>query len=595
MKSGSSSSPHLDAGHGHHPVLPRGLEPRDRLPARLQGGVEALQVAGIPDHRDDRGGLVERGEHRVVVFIQLVEFRLFDLDRRADAGVAAFRVAHLGLEALDREDDVADALEALDLSVHRQAVPDVLELPADALQLVRQLDPEQVVRRADVLSAAVAGVPGDHQLDLLEQSSVLFDTVADIGHVRFLRAFALCFAWICIYGYGWKSGGVPRSPQGERGPLAFDYGTGRPVDDDEHRLSLVRVLHEPHGGMEQLAIVRRRVHLDRFQIVHASLRLLLRELVRERGSLGLRFRLGDVAALHVDPAGLALVEVHLALQLELEPIVRLILRVSPHRDDRNVVLHLDPVPYADDLLLRIDRLIPVLTACGGRRHRQREQRGTRGLLRARVAVHHHAGAGARADVLRSLEVRDDGRRDDPIRHVAQRDLAEVRALSDLPSQEALVQPFPARLQGGLVREFVFQHVVLLDHFRRTARAHRRHGAAVCTHDQGEAGPRGQRCAARAALHGLRHRRSPDLLHGGVRVVRLAHRRPSRDAGSWNRIAGSQRHAGGDLRGSDDALLGAAQVTEHGAVRDTSTALIAEQGEASYSGDEASSPYLRISI
>src|SRR5207249_4168980 len=149
MKSGSSSSPHLDAGHGHHPVLPRGLEPRDRLPA----------------------------------------------------------------------------------------VPDVLELPADALQLVRQLDPEQVVRRADVLSAAVAGVPGDHQLDLLEQSSVLFDTVADIGHVRFLRAFALCFAWICIYGYGWKSGGVPRSPQGERGPLAFDHATGRPVDDDEHRLS----------------------------------------------------------------------------------------------------------------------------------------------------------------------------------------------------------------------------------------------------------------------------------------------------------------------------------------------------------------------
>src|SRR5437899_7646182 len=258
------SSPHLNAGNRHRPVLPRGLETRDRLAARLQGGVVALRVARIPDHRDDRGGLVERVEHRVIVFVQLVEFRLLDLNRRADAGVPAFRVTHLGLEAFDREDDVADALEALDLSLHREAVADVLEFPADAFQLIRQLDAEQVVRRADGLSPPVAGVAGDHQLDLLEQSSVLFDSVADIGHVRFLRAFALCFAWICIYGYGWKSGGVPRSPQGERGPLAFDHATGRPVDDDEHRLSLVRVLHEPDGGMEQLAIVRRRVYLDRF-------------------------------------------------------------------------------------------------------------------------------------------------------------------------------------------------------------------------------------------------------------------------------------------------------------------------------------------
>src|SRR5881296_3685347 len=193
MKSGSSSSPHLDAGHGHHPVLPRGLEPRDRLPARLQGGVEALRVARIPDHRDDRGSLVERVEHRVVVFVQLVELRLLDLDRRADAGVPAFRVTHLRLEAFDREDDVADALEALDLPVHRHLVSDGLELPADALQLIRELDAEQVVRRADVLSPPVAGVAGDHQLDLLEQSSVLFNAITDVGHVRFLRALRLMF------------------------------------------------------------------------------------------------------------------------------------------------------------------------------------------------------------------------------------------------------------------------------------------------------------------------------------------------------------------------------------------------------------------
>src|SRR2546428_3823874 len=189
------SSPPLNAGNRHRPVLPRGLETRDRLAARLQGGVVALRVARIPDHRDDRGGLVERVEHRVVVFVQLVELRLLDLNRRADAGVPAFRVTHLGLEAFDREDDVADALEALDLSVHRHLVSDGLEIPADALQLSRALDAEQVARRADVLATPVAGVPGDHQLDLLEQSSVLFDSVADIGHVRFLRAFHLM---ICL-------------------------------------------------------------------------------------------------------------------------------------------------------------------------------------------------------------------------------------------------------------------------------------------------------------------------------------------------------------------------------------------------------------
>src|SRR5947208_3445195 len=94
MKSGASSSPHLDAGHGHHPVLPCRLERRDRLAARLQGCVEALRVRGLLDHRDDRGGFVERVEHRVVVLVQLVEFRLLDLDRRADAGIVAFRVHH---------------------------------------------------------------------------------------------------------------------------------------------------------------------------------------------------------------------------------------------------------------------------------------------------------------------------------------------------------------------------------------------------------------------------------------------------------------------------------------------------------------------
>src|SRR2546425_3526281 len=510
--------------------------------------------------------------------------------------VWSVRRAPFGREASACEDDVAAALEALDLPVHRHLVSDRLEVPADALQLIRELDAEQVVRGADVLSPPVSDVAGDHQLDLLEQSSVLFNAVTDIGHGRFSpSASPYVLPGYVFRGMDGSPGAFRASPQGERRSLAFDHATGRPIDDDEHLLSLVRVLHEPHGSMEQLAIVRRRVDLDRLEVVDAGLGLLLRELVGERRGLRLRLRLGDIAALHIDAAGLALVEIHLALQLELEPVVRLILRVAAHRDDRDVVLHLDPVPYADDLRLRVDRLIPVLRACGGSRHRQREQGGARGLLRARVAVHHHAGAGARADVLRPLEVRDDGRRDDPIRHVAQRDLAEVRALGDLPSQDALVQPFPARLEGGFVGELVFQHVVLLDHFGRAAGAHRRHGAAILAHDQGEPRPGGQGCAARAAFHGLRHGRGTDLLDRGIRVVRLANRGPARDTGSLTGIARSRRHTGRHWRRGSDAELGAAKVTEHRAVRDTSTALIAEQGEASYSGDEALSPYLRISI
>src|SRR5437899_6070791 len=77
-------TPHLDAGHGHHPILPRGLERRDGFPTRLQRRVEALGVGGVLDHRDDRGGLVERVEHRVVVFVELGQFRLLNLNRRAD-------------------------------------------------------------------------------------------------------------------------------------------------------------------------------------------------------------------------------------------------------------------------------------------------------------------------------------------------------------------------------------------------------------------------------------------------------------------------------------------------------------------------------
>src|SRR6266545_604186 len=138
-------SPHLDARDRVGPGLPRRLERGDRLAEAFHGRLEALRVARVPDHRDDRRGLVERFEHRVVVLVQPVELRLLDPDRRAQAGISAFRVADLRLEALDREDRVPDRLQALDLAVHRHAVADV-------------------------------------QLDLLQESSVLFDAVTDVGH-----------------------------------------------------------------------------------------------------------------------------------------------------------------------------------------------------------------------------------------------------------------------------------------------------------------------------------------------------------------------------------------------------------------------------
>src|SRR5436853_1126982 len=183
-------SPHLDAGDRVRPRLPGTLERCDRVPHRLHRGLKSLRVRRrLADHRDDARGSVKGVEHRVVVFVELVELRLLDLDRRAEAGIAAFRMADLRLEPFDREDRVPDRLQALDLAVHRHLVSDVLEVPADAFQLVRELDPEEVVGRADVFPSSIPSVPGDHELDLLQQSAVLFDSVTDVGHRSSLRAF----------------------------------------------------------------------------------------------------------------------------------------------------------------------------------------------------------------------------------------------------------------------------------------------------------------------------------------------------------------------------------------------------------------------
>src|SRR5207245_5779421 len=95
MQWGTFVSPHLDARDRVRPRLPRGLEPGDRLAHALDRGLEALRVARVPDHRDDGRGLVEGFEHRVVVLVEPVEFRLLGPDRRAKAGGPAFRVAGL--------------------------------------------------------------------------------------------------------------------------------------------------------------------------------------------------------------------------------------------------------------------------------------------------------------------------------------------------------------------------------------------------------------------------------------------------------------------------------------------------------------------
>src|SRR5207245_10910593 len=97
-----------------------------------------------------------------------------------------------------------------------------------------------------------------------------------------------------------------------------------------------------------------------------------------------------------------------------------------------------------------------------------------------------------------------------------------------------------------------------------------------------------------AFHGWGHRGGCDLLDGGVRVVCLAHRWRARHPGGLGRITRGHGHTGlAALGRSDDALPAAAKVTEHRAVRDSSTALVTEQGEASCGAPMASPTYLKI--
>src|SRR5437660_7642169 len=107
-------SPPLDAGDRVRPRLPGTLGRCDRVAHRLHRGFKSLRVRRrLADRREDARGSVEGVEHRVVVFVELVELRLLDLDRRAEAGVAAFRMADLRLESFDRDDGGPDGLQSV--------------------------------------------------------------------------------------------------------------------------------------------------------------------------------------------------------------------------------------------------------------------------------------------------------------------------------------------------------------------------------------------------------------------------------------------------------------------------------------------------
>src|SRR5207245_1877236 len=73
-------------------------------------------------------------------------------------------------------------------------------------------------------------------------------------------------------------------------------------------------------------------------------------------------------------------------------------------------------------------------------------------------------------------------------------------------------------------------------------------------------------------------RRTGLLDGGVRVVRLAHRRSAGDSGGLTGIARIWGHTGRHWRRGNDAQLGAAEVADDRASRDGSSGVVAEQGD-----------------
>src|SRR3972149_6698277 len=177
-------SDHLGPRDHVHAALERRLHVREELADaldRLDGllpvlGRLRLEQRRVLPERDDRV------EERRVPLVQLVQLRLEHLDVRDESGVALFRVADLALEALDLHHHDAHRLERLHEVVRGERRPRAVEGPSGLLQLVRDLDPQEVVRGPQVLAPPVACEAGDHELDSLQQATVFLDALADVDH-----------------------------------------------------------------------------------------------------------------------------------------------------------------------------------------------------------------------------------------------------------------------------------------------------------------------------------------------------------------------------------------------------------------------------
>src|SRR3990172_3651320 len=152
---------HLRARDREHSTLERGLKVREGLADRAYVGEDLLPVPPL---------------------VQLRELRLEDLDVRDEARIPLLRVPDLSLQALRLQDRRAEGLQRLQLVVRGEGSARSLQLPAEGLELVRDLDPEHVVRGPQVLLPPVAREAGDVQLDPLQQATVFFDALAQVNH-----------------------------------------------------------------------------------------------------------------------------------------------------------------------------------------------------------------------------------------------------------------------------------------------------------------------------------------------------------------------------------------------------------------------------
>src|SRR5437867_9030913 len=398
------------------------------------------------------------------------------------------------------------------------------------------------------------------------------------------------FASRSISTFSWYSHGVlePSSPQGDRRPLAVDHLARVPVDEDEHLLrALVPVPHEPDGRVQQLSGGLLEVRHEGLQGIDPLPSLLLRVLLGEALRELIRLLLRDVAVEGLDAAGLLLVVRRLALDIERVSVVRLVLVVPAHADDRDLIEHVDSVAHADGLrLVHLD--VPAALVCGGRCSSAGEdgepdlQAGLRRPL-ARVQVRD-------PPAFEALDVRGHARRDDPVGHESKGRLEELCVLRDVPPEQPLVEPLSSGLQGRLLVNPVVEHEVLLND-GPSAGTEGRRGPAIVARDQCESSLRFQWRPAGGALEVRRARRG---VRGRVRGRwGLLGRVPGRGRG---RVSGGRRCTRVARRRSRAArpyaLLPAAAVAEHGSIWNLLPAFLAEH-ENPLGTSDAGRVYLRI--